>query len=92
MKEQVRNSKRIKHETVPQVRTKNCLEKQTPSDTAKEEVSEMKIEFKMKKSSQSAGETVKALLKQEKILSAAESSSACTGSFNISQRNRKENR
>ena len=43
----------------------------------------MKIKLNMKKPEQASGKKVKDLLKLKKILSAAESSSACTACFNI---------
>ena len=61
-----------------------CPEKTTDScSTSIQKADEMKIKLNMKKPEQVSAEKVKELLKQKKILSAAESSSACTACFNI---------
>lgn len=80
----MKEAKEIKRGEGIATETSACPENSTQSDgTAIQEAGEMKIKLNMKQPEQSSGKQVKELLKQKKILSAAESSSACTGSFNI---------
>jgi len=64
--------------------TDTCPEETTNSSSGPiQKEDEMKIKLNMKKPEQASGKKVKDLLKLKKILSAAESSSACTACFNI---------